>query len=154
NAYGQPLPMAAPYNAEPPRTAAEAREMLRQHQPLEAVQQAGFFGEEGGGIVQAQAGMPPGAGPLPGAVVPGGGLSPPRLPPVPRMPGAIAGPVPPVSARVPGVVAAVGALTGHGTSPFPVQRTEVYFTTPLDMKVSWYAPNPQGGAGFTSSSID
>jgi hypothetical protein len=152
NPYGQPVPMAAPYNAQPPRSVAEVHDMLRQNQPLDAVQQAGFFGDEGG-ILQAQAGMPPGVGPPPGAMVPGG-LSPPGVPPVPGMPGAFSGPVPPVSARVPGVVAAVGALTGHGGGPFPVQRTEVYFTTPLDMKVAWYAPAPQGGAGFTSSSID
>ena len=48
---------------------------------------------------------------------------------------------------LPGAVAAVGALTGSA-SPFPVQRTEVRFVGPAGMKISWYAPSPDGRAGF------
>jgi hypothetical protein len=30
----------------------------------------------------------------------------------------------------------------------------VFFTAPLDMKVSWYAPSPDGRGGFTANAID
>jgi hypothetical protein len=47
----------------------------------------------------------------------------------------------------PGAVAAVGALTG-GVSPYPAQRTEVRFTGPNGMRISWFAPTPDGKPGF------
>jgi hypothetical protein len=56
--------------------------------------------------------------------------------------------------KVPGVVAAVGALTGPAGLPYPAQRTQVFFTGPPGMKISWYAPNAGGGAAFTSDSIE
>jgi hypothetical protein len=45
-------------------------------------------------------------------------------------------------------VAAVGALTGAPASPFAVQRTEVRFGGPPGMRVTWFAPGPDGKPGF------
>jgi hypothetical protein len=48
----------------------------------------------------------------------------------------------------PGAVAAVGALTGGAANPYPAQRTEVRFTGPSGMRITWYAPTPDGRPGF------
>jgi hypothetical protein len=133
-AWGQPVPVAAPYNVNPPTGADAARAMLSRSVPLEFVQAAGLNqpGMGGSGILQAQAVCPPGGCP--------GGIAPPGAPGLPGVPGPGYG--------IPGAVAAVGALTGPGASPFPVQRTEVRFVGPAGMKISWYAPTPDGRAGF------
>jgi hypothetical protein len=85
----------------------------------------------GGGLMQAQAVCPPGG-------CPPGGMTGPGMPGA-GMPGPGYG--------IPGAVAAVGALTAPA-SPFPVQRSEVRFVGPAGMKISWYAPTPDGRAGF------
>jgi hypothetical protein len=122
--------MAFPYNMAPPNGASAAQAMLKQSVPLELVQQAGYtmggpLGGPGGEIRQASGICPPG--------LPGGGMPNPGLPP---------------GLRPPGAVAAVGALTGGAGTPFAVQRTSVRFVGPAGMKVTWYAPTPDGKAGF------
>jgi hypothetical protein len=136
--YGQPVAVAAPYSASPPGGADLARAMVRQSMPLALVQQTGFVPDGKNGITQAQF-CPPGANPPQT-------LMPPGLPgPMgPAMPGGnpfVPGQGPP------GAVAAVGALTG-GPSPYPVGRTEIRFTGPNGMRVTWFAPTPDGKAGF------
>jgi hypothetical protein len=130
--WGQPVPVIAPYNVKPPTGEDAARAMLAQSVPLEFVQAAGLNqpGKGGSGILQTAATCPPGGCP-PGM---------PGLPPGAGMPGPGYG--------IPGAVAAVGALTGPGAAPFPVQRTEVRFVGPAGMKISWYAPTPDGRTGF------
>ena len=39
-------------------------------------------------------------------------------------------------------------------SRFPTRRTEVSFTSPYGMKVSWYAPSADGRGGFATNHID
>jgi len=140
--WGQPVAMAAPYNAKPVGGADLARAMVRQSVPLDLVQQAGFNPAGPSGVTQAQY-VPPGPTP---------GLTPPGIPAQPGFPGAPNGTpagnpfVPGMGA--PGAVAAVGALAGGAPAPYPVQRTEVRFTGPNGMRVSWYAPTPDGRPGF------
>jgi hypothetical protein len=45
-------------------------------------------------------------------------------------------------------VADGGTPTGPGVSPSGAERTEVRFVGPAGMKISWYAPNVEGKAGF------
>jgi hypothetical protein len=163
--WGQPVAMAAPYNAAPPPGEAAAKAMLGLSLPLSEVQQAGLQMPAGApsGIVQAGGPMmlsPPGLPPVPaapGMAAPQGmpppgmaapqGMPPPGMP-MQGMPLQMGGP------SVPGVVAAVGALTGHAGPPCPAQRTQVFFCGPPGMKISWYAPSASGGAAFTSDSIE
>jgi hypothetical protein len=146
--WGQPVAMAAPYTSSPPQGEAAARAMLNTSLPLNAVQQASYNpGADNPSAILPAGGFPPPAG-----------LSPPGVPAMPSVPGMTpAGPGAPLPVggpRAPGAVAAIGALTGPSPQPFPAQRTEVFFTGPPTMKVSWYAPSPAGGAGFTSDSIE
>jgi hypothetical protein len=147
--WGQPVPMAAPYTSNPPQGEAAARAMLNTSLPLSAVQQASFnpTGDTASGVVPA-GGFPPPAG-----------LSPPGVPAMPPTPGlgappAAGLPLPMGGPVAPGAVAAIGALTGPSPVPFPAQRTEVFFTSPPGMRVSWYAPSPVGGAGFTADYVE
>src|SRR5262249_3699651 len=137
--------------------------MLNRSLPLDQVQQAGYnpaAAGAGSGIQLAQY-CPPG-GCLPaGMMPPPGGISPPGLPGMPGgapggMPGMM-GPGAPLAMgtpRVPGAVAAIGAITGGPVGGVPVGRTEVYFTAPVDMKVSWYAAAPGGAPGFSATALD
>ena len=54
----------------------------------------------------------------------------------------------------PGAVAAVGAISQPQPNRFPSRRTEVSFTAPYGMKVSWVAPSPNGQPGFASNHVD
>jgi hypothetical protein len=172
--WGQPVAMAAPYNAAPPPGEAAAKAMLGLNLPLGEVQQAGLKMPAGSpsGVVQAGGPMmlsPPGLPPVPATpgMAPPQGMPPQGMPPqgmppqgmppqgmppqglpMQGMPLQMGGP------RVPGVVAAVGALTGPAGAPFPAQRTQVFFCGPPGMKISWYAPCATGGAAFTSDSIE
>jgi hypothetical protein len=150
--YGQPVALAAPYTMTPPGGADLARSMVRQSVPLSLVQQTGLFADGKSGVAQAQF-CPPG-GNCPPNLMPPGLPGMPGAPGMPGMPGMPGGPnvlgagnpfVPGQGA--PGAVAAVGALTGGG-SPYPAQRTEVRFTGPNGMRISWFAPTPDGKAGF------
>ena len=174
--YGQPVPVAAPYTVHPPTGADLARQMVQRSVPLDLVRQAGFAPDGNSGVLQAQGVVPPPtlappglpatppAPGLPGA--PGPGMPGPGFP-GPGMPGpGFPGPgfPPPIGAGgnpfvpghgPPGVVNAVGALTG-GPAPFPVpvQRTEVRFTGPNGMRIAWFAPTPDGKAGFSTQYLE
>ena len=121
--------------------------MVRQSVPLEVVQQvqqAGFNPDPASHVTQAQfcapgMGGPPNAMMPPGLGMAGGG---PGLPPM----GAGGNPFVP-GAGPPGVVNAVGALTG-GQSPYPAQRTEVRFNGPNGMRIAWFGAGGEGRAGF------
>jgi hypothetical protein len=150
--WGQPVPMAAPYTAQPPDGAAAARAMMAQSVPLDVIQQAGW--QMNGGI--------------PGAVGPGPLISPPGVPAAPVIPGPgrgmagspiqltsgpmPAGPLP--GGGPPGAVAAVGALTNPGGNPFPSCRTEIRFVGPSGMKISWYGIAVGGRGGLASNFIE
>jgi hypothetical protein len=162
--YGAPVAMTAPASTGSALSGeAYARYVFAQSLPPEVVQQVDYKINNGGsGILQAQALVPPGsgavppgmqAGPngmpvmLPGAISPPGVPAPPAGPALPGMPGG-----PP--AAVAGAVAAVGALTGGGAAPFCAQRTEIRFIEPKGMKVSWFAPKPDGKPGFGANFLD
>ena len=145
---GAPVALAAPYTAAPPGGADMARQMVRQSVPLELVQQvqqAGFSPDSQSHVTPAQFCapgmncppnlMPSGLAGMSGGPGMGGGN--------PFVPGAGA----------PGAVAAVGALTG-GPSPYPAQRTEVRFTGPNGMRVTWFAPTADGRPGFGSQYLE
>lgn len=137
-AWGQPVEMAAPYNAKPPTGADAARAMLSASQPLDLVQQSGYFKDSAYPIIQTGGQAPGGMYPAAGA---GNLISPPGISSVP------AGALPP-GLSPPGAVAAVGALTRAAAAPFPVQRTEVRFVGPAGMKISWFGPTADGKPGF------
>jgi hypothetical protein len=146
--------MAAPYTSSPPQGKAAAMAMLNSSLPLNAVQQTSFndAGNNPSAILPA-GGLPQGAMPPPA------GLSPPGVPVVPGAPGGMGpmGPGLPLTMggpKAPGAVAAIGALTGPGPQQMGAQRTEVFFTGPPTMKVSWYAPTVDGRAGFTADYIE
>jgi len=140
-AGGEPIEMAAPYNANPPSGATAARAMIASSMPLDLVQQSGYLKDSGYPIIQTGGQCAGGACPIPGGGMPPGNMiSPPGI-------GAMPGGLPP-GLRPPGAVAAVGALTGGPAAPFPVQRTEVRFVGPAGMKISWYGPSGDGKGNF------
>jgi hypothetical protein len=165
--YGQGVPVAAPYCYGPQTGEAAAKAMLAQSMPLDLVMQAGMMPPSGmplppRGIQQAQAQAPA----PPGVVPPGNLIAPPGISPAPGMPpmppgmgpgpGGLA-PMPPglpPGLQPPGAVAAVGALTAPTASPFCVQRSEVRFAGPAGMKVSWFAPGPDGKPGFGAQFLE
>lgn len=109
-------------------------------------------------------GMGPGMG-MPGMGMPGmGGPGGPGGMPVSLNPGSmnpLQGLMPGSAQRggplgYPGAVAAVGALTPNGPGqggPFQASRTQVRFVGPTGMRISWYAPSPDGRA-FTSEYLE
>jgi hypothetical protein len=151
--YGQPMMATAPAmaSAGPPTGEALAQQVIAQSLPPELATQVLSKNAPPGGsnILLASATYPtaggaaPGMVPPPGAVPPGGLLAPPGMP-GPGQGG------PPIA----GAVAAVGALTNGVPAPFVAQRTSIRFAAPGGMKVSWYAPGPNGGGGFSPQSLD
>jgi hypothetical protein len=96
-------------------------------------------------LIQAGATSSPGASSgimLAGGPLPSGSISPVGLPFQPVVPG---------MSPPPAAVAAAGALTGSRCGPGAAKRTEVRFVSPVGMKVSWFAPTPDGRAGFASN---
>lgn len=80
DAYGNKVPMAAPYNSSPPPSAWHARIMMANSMPLSMMQMGGGMAPPG---VTNQFG-----GTLPQTLMPAGGLlSPPGVPGAPGMPG-------------------------------------------------------------------
>lgn len=142
-AWGEPVTMAAPYNANPPSGASAARAMIASSQPLDIIQQSGYLKDEGYPIIPA--GGPCAGGMCPGGMCQGPGnlISPPGIAGMP--PGAL-----PPGLRPPGAVAAVGALTGGPAAggPYSIQRTEVRFVGPAGMKISWFGPSADGKGSF------
>ena len=178
--YGAPVAMTAPAGTGSNMSGeAFARYVFAQSLPSEIVQQLDY--KDGGmgmnghsGILQARADIPAGAcangacpggacpappgmqaGPggmpimMPGAMTPPG-ISPVGMGPMPGMPGAPGGP----PAAVAGAVAAVGALTAGAAAPFCPQRSEIRFIDPKGMKISWFAPKPDGKPGFGANFLD
>ena len=106
---------------------------MAQSVPMDLIQAGGMNAPgSGSGVVHA------GGMPMPSPMA---ALTPPGVPAQPFTPGIV-----PASASV----AAVGALTGQTPSRFPSRRTEVRFLGSEGMKVSWCAPTPNGGVGFTT----
>ena len=135
---GQPIPRTAPFAEATSAGEAAARATFVSQVPAPIIAQTDLLkkGKIGGEIMQV--GYQPSADGSPimpagiGAAMPGG------LPP---------GPPNPYGPKPPGAVAAVGALTGGG-GPFAVQRTSVRFVEPAGMRITWFAPTPDGKAGF------
>jgi hypothetical protein len=142
--YGQPVAMAAPYSYAPPSGKEAAMAMISTSVPLDLIQQAKLTGSAGSGIMQTQ-------GLVPGALPPPGGIAPPGVPVVPGGPGGIM-----QAGGPPGAVAAIGALTGGGAAggQFAAARTEIRFAGPSGMKITWYAPTPDGKGGFSPTGIE
>lgn len=161
--WGQPVPMAFPYNASPPDGESAARSMLAQSVPLE-LQMAAMAQMGPGGPA-----MRPGAANLAGMGGPGGGMP---MPPQGMMgpqggsglnPGPYAGNSPgsqggvqraygPASGS--GIQQAGGFNPGGGGAPYSVQRTEVRFANPPGMKISWYTTRADGKACFGPQGIE
>jgi hypothetical protein len=153
--WGQPVTMQEPYASAGKYSIASAQDMLSQSIPLDQVQLTNFNSSPG-----ASSGIMLAGGAPPGMAAPPMGLTPPGIPSMPSLPGLAPPPVPgaaPLSMgmpKPPGVVAAIGALAGHGGGPFPCQRSEIYFTGPLSMRISWYAPTPEGKSAFSTEYIE
>jgi hypothetical protein len=136
--YGQPIPIR--YGDGPPAApngADYAKAMLMRTLPpdvLQAYMQNGGDGRSGLQLTGGDPGV--GIGVTPG------------LPPKPTFP-ALGG-----AGGMPGAVAAVGALTGAGPSPFSSTRTAVRFVSPAGMKISWYAPTADGKPNFTAQYLE
>ncbi len=133
--WGQPVAMAAPYSAEPPGAAA-ARAMLARSVPLDIVQTVAHTGPGATGGIQHAAGLPASST-----------IAPPGVPFQPIVPVHGGGAV-----SVPNV----GNPLGMAGAPRAgaCKRTEVRFVSPEGMKVSWYAPSPDGRSGFTPTVIE
>jgi hypothetical protein len=145
--------MAAPYATAPPGELA-AHAMLAQSVPM-GVMQAGLSGPPGLPPGLMQAGGPAAAG-MPGGVVQASGLCGPGG----CAPGAGCGPagmsltpmVPTSAPPMGGVGLGGGAPSGPG--PYcQTHRTSVRFASPAGMRVSWYAPGPEGHAAFGANQI-
>jgi hypothetical protein len=106
------------------------------------------------GVIRAGGNVTPG-GTMPNAIIPTAAISPVGVPFAPGGAPAVAAPLPgglpptagPCGMGPAGAVAAVGALVGPpngGGGGFPAKRTEVRFVGPAGMKISWYAPGPNG----------
>jgi hypothetical protein len=143
---GEPIPRSAPFATATSAGEAAARAEFLSHVSPEVIAQTDLLkkGKIGGEIMQA------------GYRIPADGSSSPPGMPSPLMPASLQGPIPgglppgppnPYGPKPPGAVAAVGALTGGG-GPFTVQRTSVRFIEPAGMRITWFAPQPDGKAGF------
>jgi len=153
---GEPVTAMAPYNSVRTDEATAAR-MMSTSVPMDIFQQTlAKNTQPGSGIVQAQALMPAQAcapGNMPGfeanpsfSLGIGTGGCPGAVPGC-AMPGGTPGNYPP------GAVAAVGTANSRGAPGAP-QRTEVRFVGPAGMKISWFAPTPDGRAGFTTQYLE
>jgi hypothetical protein len=135
---GAPVPVMAGMSRPEVTGESLARDVIAKTMSPDLIQ-ASCAANGNSGLMQAQA-YGPACGPggcMPG--VPPMGLTPPMGNPM------VTGTNPP------GAVAAVGANLPGAVSPFPVQRTEVRFTGPNGMKISWYAPKGDGkGACFST----
>src|SRR5262249_33672371 len=133
--WGQPVAMAAPYSAEPPGAAA-AHAMLARSVPLDLVQASASTGPGSPTGIQLAGGLPARSS-----------ISPLGVPfqPVVPVSGHGSASAPPV-----GHPLAMGCAPRGGAN----RRTEVRFVSPEGMRVSWYAPSPDGRPGFTPAVIE
>jgi hypothetical protein len=125
--YGQPVPIVAPAQLQEPSGADYARAMLARSFPGDVVQQA-YRGQLTPPHLLLMGGAGPGMPPSQGLAPPGGGP--------------------------PGAVPALGGIGPGISAPYSAYRTEIRFVGPSGMKVSWYAPRPGGGAGFTAQYLE
>ncbi|MFN4259357.1 MAG: hypothetical protein ACK4RK_08655 [Gemmataceae bacterium] len=162
---GEPVAMAAPYSASSMGEEA-AKAMLAQSVPLDMIQHLA----PPGGIAPVAALQRPGdpnlvvhaggagqfTGALPGTILPAGAIAPPGVPFAPGLPppGAPGLPMGGGGVRPPGAVAALGAITDYTPTAFPAKRTEVRFVGPPGMRISWYAPGPDGKQGFNGMQLE
>ncbi|MCI0682334.1 MAG: hypothetical protein L0Y71_09535 [Gemmataceae bacterium] len=163
--HGQRIPMAAPYNVAPPGNLHAARQMMANSVPLDMVQ------INRGGNAPGMSGTPGGAMP-PTPMPPGGVLTPPGVPFAPGIP---AGPnITPTSflpnpgdgvmhAHLPPGAATGGLMLAQYANPqhghgghvrFNAQRTQVRFTRPTGMKVSWFAQGADGKPAFSNVPLE
>ncbi len=159
--YGEGVPMAAPYNTNPPGSEHAARMLMNMNQPMSRVQ----INPPGAGI-----GGPPGMN-MPNAPMPPYGiLSPPGVPGMPggpsgnplmktSMPGMADGGV--VNANVPpfakppgGLKQAQFANSSPAGSLFPAQRTQVFFPKPAGMKIFWFTQGPDGKPNYSTTALE
>jgi hypothetical protein len=162
--YGTSVPMIAPYSSAPPPNPVIARQMMSQNMPMNMIQFNNPGAMQGPGGAQVPAtpvpaggilsppgmpfapGAPPGPGPInqtsfqpgPGGMMPGGMM--PANMPQGGMPGGI------MQAQY----ALNPAMAGH---PIVAQRTQVRFTRPTGMKVSWFTQGP-AGPQFSTTPIE
>jgi hypothetical protein len=126
--------MVAPYSAAPPGAEA-ARAMMARSVPMDLVQTAATSTPgTSSNILLA-------GGPMPGM----GAISPAGVPFQPIIPG---------MSPPPAAVAAAGAVTGAQPNPHAAKRTELEFVAPRGMRVSWFAPTPDGRAGFATNYLN
>jgi hypothetical protein len=165
--HGQHLPMAAPYNMAPPGNMHAARQMMSNSIPLDMVQ------INRGGNAPGMSGTPNGQ--MPFTPMPAGGvLTPPGVPFAPGMPGGPnvgAGLMPNLGGGIVPANLPPGAATGgislaqftppppsnnghNGHVRFAAQRTQVRFTRPTGMRVSWFAQGPDGKPGFSNVPLE
>jgi len=163
-AYGQPIPMIAPYSAMPPAGAQLAQAMMANSVPLAMVRPGSSpmpasdlmlaggrsMPGEGSGIQLASAQGMPGEGFMQAGLAPPGVTTPQTMAP-PGVPADPSGIVQTGCSYPPNAVAAYGAITGPGCGPrWPTRRTSVRFVGPNGMKISWPGPfgetRPTAGA--------
>lgn len=165
--HGQSVPMAAPYSSAPPGNVYAARQMMNNSVPLDMVQM------NRGGNAPGMSGAPGGA--MPPTFMPQGGmLSPPGVPFAPGMPakggitpalympgadpGIIHANVPPGMNVQGGVMLAQGpggAPPATGQQPrVAAQRTQIRFSRPTGMKISWFAQGPDGKPAFSNVPLE
>lgn len=168
-AWGQAVPVAAPYNMAPPMTTYQANAMMSRSVPLD--------------MVQINRGAPGLAAVTPGGLTPptmipqGGVLSPPGVPFAPGVPagtspgaaaamnviqatskgapapGIVSAAIPP-GAMPPGGITQVNHGAGHPGMRFPAQRTQVRFVRPSGMRVSWFTQGPDGKPSISTTPIE
>lgn len=172
-AWGEKMPMAAPYTSAPPANEYQARRMMAASMPLDMVQM--------NPLGPGQRNLPPGAGVPPTPVPPGGILSPPGVPFAPGVPagpgvnqasflpggpgGVVNANIPPgrmppggvIPAQAgggPGVPPGGAPAGGAGVIRFPNQRSQVRFERPAGMKVFWFTMGPDGKPAFSTVPIE
>jgi hypothetical protein len=156
--YGAPVPMASPYNLNPPTNPAAAMAMISANVPLSAVQ------------MHSAGGMPGVAG-MPMTPIPQGGMiGPPGMPALPGMPGSspfqpTGGISPmdgglqranvPAGGPVPGGVTQTQFANSSPVGPlFPAQRTQVQFAKPGGMKVYWFTQGADGKPSYSETPLE
>jgi hypothetical protein len=140
--HGTGVPMAAPYNTAPPPNEYMARMMMRQSIPLTQAQMNAGGIMSPNGIPGFPGGQPAGVG---NPMMPGG----PGQGPGPG-PGAGLGNGPPSD-----ILQAQAMMNPvNAGTPATGQRTQVRFSNPVGMQVSWTAMGPDGKAIFSPTPIE
>jgi hypothetical protein len=145
--YGTPVHQMAPGGSGEPTGADYAKAHLAQQYPAALMQQVGMPPPPPGLVPNAGYTAGPNGG---SGIVRTNGTNPGDAvmhnPAIAGVPGVI----PP---GPPGAVAALGALSG-GPQVGGSTRSEIRFAGPGGMKISWYAPRPDGKPGFTTQFLE